>query len=174
MENQLIIPQEWHPEDDYSSHRPMLYLALKHTKKSVIELGCGAGSTELLRNFCSSEGRQFNSYDNNKEWAEKYNAGYVENWINVVYWPFCDLLFIDLAPGGDRKEAISRMTSRAQIIVIHDTETGAEYVYGLSRVLSTFKYRLDLHIPGMPSTTAVSNFIDVGQWKGEYSGFKFV
>jgi hypothetical protein len=76
------------------------------------------------------------------------------------------LVFIDLAPAEKRKVILSMLEERemSDMFVIHDTEDGAEYVYGMKEILSTFKYRLDYQPEGKPRTTAVSNFIDVTKW----------
>lgn len=73
-------------------------------------------------------------------------------------------MFIDGKPGEQRKELIEKHRNNAHVIVVHDTEPGAEYVYGMAEILSTFKYRLDYEPEGEPHTTAVSNFINVCDW----------
>ena len=73
------------------------------------------------------------------------------------------LMFIDAAPAEIRKLLISKYKD-IPVMVIHDTEPGAEYVYGMNEVLSSFKYRLDYQPEGKPHTTAVSNYINVCEW----------
>jgi hypothetical protein len=74
------------------------------------------------------------------------------------------ILFVDSAPGEERKEVIKKYLHRADVIIAHDVEPGAEYVYGMTPILSTFKYRLDFTPEGKPHTCVVSNVIDVTQW----------
>jgi hypothetical protein len=74
------------------------------------------------------------------------------------------VVFVDQAPAENRKQLIGEIKNDVDVIIVHDTEIGAEYVYGLSEILSTFKYRLDYQPEGKPHTTAVSNFIDVTKW----------
>lgn len=131
----------------------------------VIECGCGYGSTLLLDKYC----KRFVSYETNKEWFDKlyldvpYSLLWVNDWDDVESRE-CHLLFMDCAPGEIRKHLIKKWEDNASVIVVHDTEPGAEYVYGMSEVLSSFKYRLDYQPEGKPYTTAVSNYIDVTSW----------
>lgn len=174
MGNQIEIPKEWHPVDDYSSHKPALYLALINSEGLVHELGSGLGSTPFLRKYCEDAGREFNSFDTNKEWAEKTGATPVEDWSGNAWRKGCGLCFVDMAPGEFRREALGIMKRRASIIVIHDTEDYAQRVYEIVDALKSFRYRLDLHIPAHPSTTILSDYVDVGAWKGKYGEFEFV
>lgn len=84
------------------------------------------------------------------------------------------MIFIDCAPAEKRKELLLHLGNSADVLVIHDTEPGAEYVYRLHTTLEQFKYRCDLHIPGMPSTTAVSNKFDVSGMCGLWDEFEIV
>ena len=165
---EIDCPEKWESTNDYNSHRELLWLALENTYGNVVELGSGEGSTFNIRNVCEKEKRQFSSYESNFEWAKKMGSTWVSDWdipARVLdVWKPCDLLFIDHAPGEHRKTAIEKMKGSSNVLVVHDTEKGAEYVYGMSEILSTFKYRLDYQPIGKPHTTAVSNFIDVSTW----------
>lgn len=181
MINDLFIPTEWLPTSDWNSHRLLLYIALEQSQaNSVVEFGCGDGSTPLLYKYCSmNEVWQFMSYETNPVYAAKF-----EQTTRIVDYnePFAawqktgkvGLLFIDCAPGEIRKDLVDLYANMAKIIVVHDTEPGAEYVYGMSAVLKSFKYRCDCIIDGMPQTTAVSNTFDFKDWAGDYNGFKLV
>lgn len=169
-----IIPPVWWPTDDWDSHRPLLWLALQATKGTVIEFGCGYGSTLQLQSFCESRQRKFISLESNRGWADKFDiTEKIQNYLQYD-WPFTvadlpSVLFIDCAPGEVRKDLINKFGPMTEITVVHDTEPGAEYVYGMYRALSEFNYRCDLYIEGMPATTAVSNVYDLNQWKGIYN-----
>lgn len=162
-------------ENDWDSHRPMLYCALLNTNGAVVELGSGLGSTPLLRSYCADSNRAFYSFESNKEWAIKTGSifvnGYIirdgESILNEMFINLMDLglMFIDFAPGEERKVALQQYAKMVAVLVVHDTEPGAEYVYGLKEILSTFKYRKDYAPEGKPWTTAVSNFIDVSKWE---------
>ena len=161
-------PKEWDIADDYSSHRPLLWLGCENTGGVIVEAGMRFGSTKLLENL--NYKRPVGHYDNNKDWIRdlKYaaqSATFVIDWLDNDLFPcIIGLLFIDCAPADIRKELIKKHQDRADVLVIHDTEPSAEYVYGMEPILSTFKYRLDFRPDGFPHTTAVSNFINVTEW----------
>lgn len=162
----IQVPEFWQSENDYSSHRPLLWLSLEKTGATpVTEFGCGFGSTPLLQRYCRQNRRQLFSYETNPEWAEKFNeVTLVNDYNHIPVSRGQGVVFIDCAPGELRKELIAKHGGGADVIVVHDSELGAEYVYGLSAVLSTFKYRLDYKPEKSPHTTAVSNFIDLSTW----------
>lgn len=162
----IDCPKEWESTNDWDSHKEFLWLCLEKVKPNfTIECGCGDGSTLLLDKYCKS----FVSYETNTEWFNKilpsvpYSLLWVDDWGNLATQE-CDLLFVDCAPGEIRKDIILRFANEAQVIIAHDTEPGAEYVYGMSEVLNRFKYRLDYQPKGKPHTTAVSNFINIEEW----------
>lgn len=157
----INCPKDWESVDDYSSHRPALWLALKNTDGDVVELGSGFGSTPFLKLYCAENNREFITYETNEEWAEKTGSIFTDDYFKTL--GKIDLVFVDAAPGEIRKELIEHY-NYANVIVVHDTESGADYVYGMSGILATFKYRLDYQPEGKPSTTIVSNTIDVTKW----------
>lgn len=181
LASEITIPEAWHPTNDWDSHRPMLYLASLFAFGNIAELGCGPGSTPLLHgawqaNIECSQPFQFASLETNPEYAKLFPyTELVSHYGEALYYQPFGLLFVDCAPGEIRKDLIEKFANDAQIIVVHDTEPGAEYVYGMGKVLNSFKYRCDLIIEGMPQTTAVSNTYDFILWKGVYNDkFNFV
>jgi hypothetical protein len=165
---EIPCPKNWESESDWDSHRPLLWLAVEHMDKkdAIYEFGCGFGSSPLLANTK----RWFNSYETNKEWADKFvhttpidDYDHIKfpngEWVNEV-----GVLFVDCAPGEIRKELINKWRNNAKVIVAHDSESGAEYVYHMAEVLSSFKYRLDYTPVGKPATTIVSETINVAEW----------
>lgn len=174
------VPEKWASLNDYDSHRELLYLALINTSSRVIEEGMGFGSSPLISWECYNQKRHFEAFENNKEWWESVSikasgdttgTTYSKDILRATaeYLGSCEndnigLLFIDCAPAELRKDFIRGYNVTANVILVHDTEEGAEYVYGLKEILSTFKYRLDYQPEGKPHTTAVSNSIDVTKW----------
>lgn len=180
----------------YDSHRPLLWLALEefaavsdepnHDQSYwgwVREFGMGNGSTPVLHEFCKMARLRLFSYESDPQWLNKFT--HLEtDWhelINIGDWDSIEplpgntnLILIDHAPGERRKIDIQRYRDAAEIIIVHDTEVGAEYVYGMNEVLCSFKYKCDLFTPGRPQTTAVSNTIDVSRWKGITFGIQSV
>jgi len=170
----LAIPDNWLPTNDWDSHRPLLYIALSNTAGSVIEFGCGYGSTPLIQRYCEANSRLFISYETNGEWAKEFDTvcilrDYLEYEPKTLVEHQPGVVFIDSAPGEGRKQLIDAWKNWAEVLVVHDTEPGAEYVYAMSEVLCSFKFRCDLKPEGMPQTTVVSNFVDVSAWKGDYN-----
>jgi hypothetical protein len=169
----IDCPKEWESINDWDSHKPLLYLVLSGTEGRVIEFGSGFASTPSLEEWCANKDRYFKSFETNKGWAHKTGATFVESYLSggeeLSMYLFKELLhigllFVDCAPGDIRKDIINAYSKLAETIVVHDTEAGAEYVYGMAEVLSTFKYRLDYRPEGKPHTTVVSNFINVEEW----------
>jgi hypothetical protein len=68
---------------NWDNHRPFLFWALEKTKESkkpIVEFGCGYGSTPYLQEYAELNSRKLISYDFDLEWANKYNAIYVNDW----------------------------------------------------------------------------------------------
>lgn len=168
-----MTPKEWESENDWDSHRPLLYLAaMQPFVNNIIEAGVGYGSTPLLH---SLKNKRVYSFETNIEWANKFEAAVISEYKSLYrlvdnddikrLYGNIDLFFVDCAPAEERKGLIEKFANHAKVIVAHDTEDGAEYVYGMKEILSTFKYRLDHKSEGKPQTTAVSNVIDVSKWE---------
>lgn len=186
--NRITVPEEWESTNEWDSHRPLLYLAINEVPHETFhEYGMGDGSTPLLRkwyNKINTLGKEYYSYESNKDWAEKYltdeykKSPYRDNVFvlknhaiaiidDYVKWNILDeaILFVDSAPGEQRKEIIAKHASKALVILVHDSEDDANYVYGMANILSTFKYKLDYKPEKFNAhTTAVSNFINITKW----------
>jgi hypothetical protein len=163
---ELNEPKEWIKQGDWGSHLPLLHLALTKTTGAVVELGSGLISTPLLRKYCLENKREFYSFDANKEWAEKTQSHWIEDWHTTEDWVIhCGLVLVDESPGEHRRISIEVYSKIADALVVHDTEVGAEYVYGMSDILSKCKYRLDYQSDSYPRTTLVSNKFNVTEWR---------
>lgn len=150
----------------YGSHRPLIWAILNKTIGSVAEVGCGLYSTKMIDDFCNEHGRKFKSYESDQIWSSKAQIQYGERIVSGYdsIEPDDEVLFIDCAPGEKRKELIEKFKDKCKIIIAHDTEEGAEYVYGMKNILSSFKYHVWYKPPQAPHTTAVSNFINIEEW----------
>lgn len=172
----LQLPSEFEVTDEYNSHRPLLWMALEHSAGLAIEYGCGYGSTPILQHYCRMNNRPFASFETNADWAAKFSyvTFRVPSYLELIA-PYCALLFIDSAPGEERAQLLQQGRNKATILVVHDTEPGAEYVYHIQDTLNTFPYRCDLLVPGYPQTTAVSMEYDFKEWKGlTIEKYKFI
>jgi len=176
------IPNILWVDNEYESHKPMLWMALEHIKPGlVVELGSGYGSTPILERYCDLQGREFLSYETNPEWADRFPmiTYYVPQDYHKILTQQLDLhssiLFIDCAPGEERAVYLKEYAAKYTVLIVHDTEPEAEYVYHLQDALNRFRYRCDLIIEGYPQTTAVSNVYDFERWKGVTLGkYKFI
>lgn len=159
----IPCPKEWESLNDWDSHRPLLWLMCENIDGGVMEFGSGFGSTPLLKERL---GGLFISFDNNEDWCKKTGAKYTQAFLSISINGCKDNLkavFVDAAPADIRKALIEKWKD-VPVMVIHDTEPGADYVYHMSEILSTFKYRLDYQPEGKPHTTAVSNTINILNW----------
>jgi hypothetical protein len=157
-------------DSNYNSHLPLLWEALEATKGLVIEMGMGHGSTPFLSEYCEQRDRELISYENDRGWLEKFSQ-YTHRKHFVIDWNmvsiannFASVVFIDHAPGERRKYDISAFSSKAEIIVAHDTEPAADHGYQMRAELAKFKYCFEYETNGAWAT-AVSNFIDITKWK---------
>lgn len=156
---------------NWDNHRVLLWPALEATTGTVLELGCGDGSTPYLHSYCGEKERQLFSYDFNLEWSEKFrrfaSGGHQIKW--VTDWDQVsidhlspDVVLVDHSPGERRWIDIERFAYKAKILVIHDSEPAATG-YMLDKIWGLFKYRIDYKTDGAWAT-AVSNFVDVSKW----------
>jgi len=153
----------------YDTHRPALCEAVVKTSGAILELGMGEGSTRALHSVAEEYGRIVHSYDHGLEWVSRYESlrspnheiAYVATWddcpIESAEW---SVAFVDHAPAERRRIDIARLAHRAQVIVVHDTESP---IYGYDEILASFAHRLDYRAVS-PWTTLVSNFVDVSRW----------
>lgn len=124
-----------------SSHFPVLAAAVARTSGPVLELGCGWGSTPMLKLLCRDAHKLLESYDNSKEWADLFGATHVERWDR---WnpkePYYGVCFIDSSPGEERNQLIAKMKGRARYIIAHDHEAGSAAAYYYEHVIPLFKH----------------------------------
>ena len=161
---------------------PLLYMALISTEGIVFELGMGHGSTPLLNEYCTLNQRILSSFDYNQEWRIKFDklinevhtSFLVEDW-NEVYEEFPDasVIFIDQSPGEERKNSILAYQHTKGILVIHDTEPTGAGDYQVRQHFSKFKYVVEVQTEGAWAT-ALSNEIDITNWKGKFGNYAIV
>jgi hypothetical protein len=132
----------------YGSHLLYLLAAVRATTGTVLELGCGEGSTVQLHEEAALRGRKLVSVDNDLSWLKRFeeplrghNHYFIHDrdpgssvWLDEDW----SVVFVDHAPGETRARAIERVRDRAEYVVVHDTETAS---YGTYEVIETFKYK---------------------------------
>jgi hypothetical protein len=146
--------------NDWNSHREALWFALESTSESelpILELGTGDGSTPLLTEYALEHNRTLVSYDNNAEYATKYNANYIADWSTINFEDY-SVVLVDHAPSEQRIIDIAKLADKADYIVIHDSEPTepASSIYQLDSIWNLFTYRKD-YSEHNTWTTIVSN-----------------
>ena len=173
MEN---FRKKFTPTNNDLSYYPLLFMALESKKGEVLELGTGHGSTVLLHDYCSKRGLW--SFDEKSEWLNKFTHLETDNhklslatdWRLIKSnHPNVDVIFIDHAPGEDRKQMILDFKDTKGIIVCHDTEPAADYGYQMRQHFPLFKYKAEVKTDGAWAT-ALSNEINITKWVGEKFG----
>lgn len=151
-----------------NSYRLFLLQALELTKTGrVLEMGCGNCSSPLLQAYCKENNRELYSYDNNKEWAEKFDGIYVGK--TIADWEKSDyaardysVAFIDHSPGTHRPVAIFKLMEHVDIFVIHDTQPESDSGYVWNNIWNNFKY-VDFYKEFSAWTVMASNTYNVAR-----------
>jgi hypothetical protein len=170
------------PTNNDLSYYPLLYKALEETTGDVLELGTGYGSTLLLHDYCENK-RNLHSFDEKSEWLSKFidlktrllkspyhDLNLIKDWRTIIKeHPKAKVIFIDHAPGEDRKQMILDFKDTKGILVIHDTEPAADHGYQMRQHFPLFKYKVEVKTSGAWAT-ALSNEIDITKWIGETFG----
>ena len=132
----------------YATHQPTLLEILKITSGNIIELGCGDGSTKLIRDYIDNQNinRKLYSLESNKSWLDKYeNLGnenhklyYVdasnvdndstgEKWVNFIENSDIkdvefEVCFIDQSPWTARTHTLNYFKNKCKFIIVHDVD----------------------------------------------------
>jgi len=147
----------------YGSHLPHLLKAVELTAGPVLELGCGDSSTPALHKVCAVQGRFLVSIDSDAEWLSRFKHlesdshrfehladPAARDWLNKEW----SVVFVDHAPGNTRQPAIERARSRAELVLLHDSE---DIGYGMEEDFwKTFK-AYKHHRYSRPWTTVASD-----------------
>ena len=156
-----------------SSHIPVLIKILENSSGPVLELGCGYFSTPLLYWLCKVQGREFVSYENDKEWARIFEARlvrkdeppipnmvhYIDDWDRAPIDKKWGVAFIDHRPAKRRVRDIKRLAKLADFVVVHDTQPSHEKQYKYHWAFPKYKYIYTFD-KVWPYTSVLSNFKD--------------
>jgi hypothetical protein len=135
-----------HTYDQYATHQPVLYTALRHTGGPVIEFGCGQGSTPLLHRYCEARKRELITLDTDAgyldmftDYASRWHTlRLVRDWNTVLSddrivgrrWA---VAFVDQSPWEARHLTIRAIRYTARFIVLHDCDYFPEHsLFGVS------------------------------------------
>jgi hypothetical protein len=149
----------------WASHIPILAKVLSLSNGPVLECGIGIFSTPLLHQFCDSEKRFLDSYEDNKGWFDNHDVWrsdlhhitLLKNWDDVPiekrHW---GVIFIDHSGRRREVEAI-RASQYADYVVCHDTNGRHDFIYNYRKAFPYYKYIY--HYNNVyPHTTVLSNF----------------
>ena len=162
------------------SYYPLIWKALNEVKGTFLECGTGNGSTWILNDFVTqNEGYKLYSFEEKEEWlskfkhleSDKHHLEFITDWRVVSKkHPNAEIVFIDHAPGEDRKQMILDFKDTKGIIVCHDTEPAADYGYQMRQHFKLFRYVIEVKTPGAWAT-AMSNEIDITKWAGPVGNY---
>ena len=169
------------------SHYPILAACVAGTQGTILELGCGEGSTPMLHYMATVQAREVLSVDTDAKWIERF-AGYKcdrhrfeivppqpdvtlclqyqrekawREWKGIEACERWGLAFVDCAPGEARWELMIRLAHRATIVIAHDSEmdykAGGNYQY--EKAIPHFKYVSEWR-RWRPYTIILSNFVE--------------
>lgn len=156
--------------ENWCSHLRFLWMALNATTGPIMELGMGDGSTPRLSRFSAATGRKVFSFDNNREWTNRFRgsasdlhiitdiADYSSAPIEDRSW---SVVLVDHAPGERRWIELDRLSKNPNVdyVVVHDAEPQS-VGYGLSASWPNWKsVRLDRRFSAW--TAIASNKHDV-------------
>jgi hypothetical protein len=154
----------------YETHRPVLCEAVLRTRGPILELGTGEGSTLALHAVSAACSRRVFSFDHDRGWIERFLhlrgehhfLAHVPSWddcpIDSQFW---SVALVDHKPAERRVVEIGRLAYRAELVVVHDTDS-PEYNY--EAIIDSFSYRLEYR-EHKQWTTLLSNYVDVSGWR---------
>jgi hypothetical protein len=126
-----------HKLNAFATHQPVLIEIFKHLSKegSVLELGSGLGSTELLHNLCLKDNRKLVTVDDSEEWLQKYENQFTSpnhkykllpieniNYDKEILDTKWELIFIDQGSWENRVESVKVFKDICKFLVIHDSD----------------------------------------------------
>ena len=165
----------------YGGHAVLLFAALYATDGAVLELGSGLFSTPIIHNVAVvQQGRDVFTVDGNNDWLQHFTSmggprhsfGLVSRMIsNPESYRFLQfkpahfrrwedvwdgrygLVFVDQAPGFERRKDIQRRRNVSDVMIVHDTDDMNGY--GYEPLLSTFPYRYKFRHNAMKTFTDI-------------------
>lgn len=144
QESQVFIKKKKAISNPYFTHQPFLIEILKNTTGNILELGCGEGSTLVIREIIKNTTRKLVSLESDFSWFRKYahladeshqlyhvnasNEDTIETgniWVDFIKSMRLndfEVVFIDSWPYASRKLCFDYFLNKVKIIVFHDFE----------------------------------------------------
>ena len=171
--------------DQYSTHQPVLYEAVKRTSGPVVEFGCGFGSTPLLHGLCGE--RKLLSAETDIRWlvgflhlaCPRHRFVFVQNLddllLDIANVPW-SVAFVDQGTWDARVQTVLALKDKAKFIVLHDCDYFVKKaMLDYDEVFKSHKVFLPLkpwpYKPTGPPTLLASNFEDC-DWDIDYNEYK--
>lgn len=179
-----------HTYNPYATHQPVLYEALIRTTGlpgSVIELGCGETSTQLINKVAGK--RTVYHLDHDKEWLKQFQHLENEqriflllsNWQHI-FTHFADendlsVVFIDQGNWESRAQCVEFFKDKGELIIVHDSDyllaNGLIKKYeDHYKYVKTFMPLKPYPYFTGPPTTIMSNNTDVRVWEINYEDYQ--
>lgn len=128
-----------HNIDPYYTHQPVLYEILMKTTGSILELGCGEGSTELIHLVAKKCNRKIVTVESDLNWIKKYEDKFsskdhiflktknhsIQAWNDIVdtfienKW---GLIFIDQGFWDARAYSFQKLKNYCDYLILHDCD----------------------------------------------------
>ena len=154
------------------SHIPVLVKAIEMTKKDVLELGVGWGSTPILHWLCASKNLGLMSLESDGKWLKKFEEfetdehllaefDFAKNGLDVLGFDKFGVVFIDHRPARKRRSSALYFKDKADIIILHDAELADHPAYKYTSMYKQFKYKYVYEDVGTPHTVILSNKLNV-------------
>lgn len=126
-------------DSDFYTHVPVLKEILAISSGSVVEFGCGHGSTPLVNKYANDKGIKCYTFDSNPEWIGQftnYNGDYhkiipiedsLDSWEHILFTKILSirhisLAFIDQSPWEARVLCLDKIKQYADYVILHDCD----------------------------------------------------
>ena len=158
----------------YFTHQPFFIEILKNTSGNILELGCGEGSTLMIREMIKNTKRKLVSLESDLTWLNKYihlsdgthklyhvnasNDDTVETgniWVDFIksmQLHDFEIVFIDSSPWSSRTSTFYHFLDKVKIIIMHDFDFfPINNIIGnvVSREIKDGKVKIDCDLNGV-------------------------
>ncbi|HEX4034339.1 MAG TPA: hypothetical protein VHX66_07840 [Solirubrobacteraceae bacterium] len=120
----------------FATHRPVLWHIASRSTLTMLEFGCGDGSTALLHRISAERNTPLITFDTDPAWLGRYAPSMesplhqfrvVSSWEDTLASAEWDeqrygLVFVDQAPWEARVATVHRFRLMAEYIVLHDSD----------------------------------------------------
>lgn len=145
------------------THLPLLASVLAVARPGpVLEVGTGHCSSPLIAEMCAAMGRVWSAVDQDVVWTEVVRdlkpttAERVPSYEVLADWDdIWSVVFVDCSPGPSRLPVVRSLLSKAEFIVIHDTDNAGGDVGDLVEFLHACPHEYT-YTRMRPWTTVVS------------------